>query len=363
MAGKGISINFLADVRRFLRGTDDVTAALDDVADSLDDAARDGDDATEKLERSFRDLTSTVEQETRDAGRELGRNMKRGADDASDALQQVKDDGLSNAKEVAASFDGSAQSIAEGFQGAAAEAFTGFGPAGAAAGLLAAAGLGIALQAITEQQEAAEELKANLTDAYKSASAEGKKYIDQAAIDAAVLEILFDESKRAAAIADAEKIGVDTTTYVRALAGDADALKYSIEQAEAAHQNMIDEIDSARGGEAYSPQVQAIKTVQDELGVVEEIHNQNREAQDLYTQAVEEGKREEREQIRATREAEEERWTRLAERYAEFDGKKVTIDTELKQPSIDTMLGGLQRRLNARRLEVPLVGRYGREIL
>lgn len=227
MAGKGISINFLADVRQFLRGTDDVEDALEQVSDSLDDAARDGDEATEKLERSFRDLTAVAKRESDNAGDALRTNMKRGADGASEALDQVKDDGFSNAKEVAASFDGSAQSIVDGFQGAAAEAFSGFGPAGAVAGLLAAAGLGLVTAEIQKQEEAAQRLGQYFADAYQTAAAEGRKYIDQATIQAEAQDILFNperESELKQVRQDALELGLKEQTLLLARAGDTQAL-------------------------------------------------------------------------------------------------------------------------------------------
>jgi len=58
---------------------------------------------------------------------------------------------------MASSFDGSAQSIADAFQGLAAEAFEGFGPAGVAAGVAAAVGLGAAAAALQQAAEDAQE--------------------------------------------------------------------------------------------------------------------------------------------------------------------------------------------------------------
>jgi hypothetical protein len=90
-------------------------------------------------------------------GRDVSKSYDKMAVDAGEATTQMKEDGFSNAKEVAASFDGSAESIVDGFQGAAAEMFSGFGPAGAAAGLAAAAGLGLITAEFQKQQEEAEE--------------------------------------------------------------------------------------------------------------------------------------------------------------------------------------------------------------
>lgn len=75
-------------------------------------------------------------------------------------LQDFRDESGETAREAAASFDGSAAGIADAFQEVAASAFVGFGPAGAAAGLAAAAGLGIAItamQTVAEEADAAKE--------------------------------------------------------------------------------------------------------------------------------------------------------------------------------------------------------------
>ncbi|MBX9243412.1 hypothetical protein ICW40_01150 [Actinotalea ferrariae] len=171
----GINIAFASDVRAFLKGTDDVEKSLDAVADSLDDLAReadtasdkigrdldgvgdDGKDAAEKLERSFSDTFTKAKRQADDAGDSIGRDIDRGFERAGEGAEEFKDEANSTAREAAASFDGSAESIADAFQEVAANAFAGFGPAGAAAGLVAAAGLGMITAAL---QTAAEEANA-----------------------------------------------------------------------------------------------------------------------------------------------------------------------------------------------------------
>jgi hypothetical protein len=153
----GINLDLVTDTRDIKKGFKDVESALEDVAESLDEVAKEGEDATEKLERSFSDLARDTKKEAREMGRDVSKSYDKMAVDAGEATTQMKEDGFSNAKEVAASFDGSAESIVDGFQGAAAEMFSGFGPAGAAAGLAAAAGLGLITAELQKQQEEAEE--------------------------------------------------------------------------------------------------------------------------------------------------------------------------------------------------------------
>jgi hypothetical protein len=153
----GINLDLVTDTRDIKAGFKDVESALESVADSLDEVAKEGEDATEKLERSFSDLAQETKKDARAMGQDVKDSYKTMARDSGDATNQMKEDGFSNAKEVAASFDGSAESIVDGFQGAAAEMFSGFGPAGAAAGLAAAAGLGLITSELVKQQEEAEE--------------------------------------------------------------------------------------------------------------------------------------------------------------------------------------------------------------
>jgi hypothetical protein len=157
---KGISINFLADVRDFLKGTKNVEDELDDVADSLDDVAKEGEQATEKLEDGFKELAKA----SKKAGDDVGDNFKKGTKEAGEGLDDLKENSKSNAKEVAASFDGSVESIVDGFQGLAAEAFEGFGPAGLIAGAALAAGIGLATAEFQKNEEAAQKAKERIAE-------------------------------------------------------------------------------------------------------------------------------------------------------------------------------------------------------
>lgn len=136
-----ISIDFLANASRFLRGTQDTEKALEDVGTSLDDVARDGEQANDRLGASFRQLAENVRRQ--DVGGQAGTSMRKGAKEANEAVETVKENTASNLKEVAASFDGTAQGLSDGFQGLAAEILEGFGPGGLIAGALVAGGIGI----------------------------------------------------------------------------------------------------------------------------------------------------------------------------------------------------------------------------
>lgn len=281
-----ISIPIVSDVTGFLKGTRDVTGALDDVADSLDDVSREAQDAgrdagralsdgiedgardaeralddvgksdgldrvgeqadqaarevetaTEKMERSFKDAFDSAKKESRDAGRQVGDNTKRGFDDAKDGAGEFRDEANSTARESAASFDGSAQSIGDAFQEVAANAFAGFGPAGAAAGLAAAAGLGFVFSALEKAKERAQDLRdriGEIRDGFVAVRVDGESALSQVA----------DRMREIVAETDPDKLNLDQLVkdgkeltdlewddYLRGVAGDPAARQRAIDLA------------------------------------------------------------------------------------------------------------------------------------
>lgn len=178
----GISLDFAADVSSFLRGTGDIETALDDVSDSLtgledqssdatraltDDMekiAREADDSADKTKRSFKDAFDAVSKDADDAGRKVGKDLEDGFDKAGQGADDFKDEAASSAREGAASFSGEFEDVADFIQETLANALSGFGPVGAAAGLAAAAGLGILISQLQASAEKAEESKQRIID-------------------------------------------------------------------------------------------------------------------------------------------------------------------------------------------------------
>lgn len=273
---KGISINFLADVRDFLKGTKNVEDELDDVADSLDDVAREGDQATEKLEDGFRDLAKA----TKKAGDDVGDNMKKGFKKAEDGSDALKENAQSNAKEVTASFDGSVESIIDGFQGLASEAFEGFGAAGAIAGFALAAGIGIATAEFQKNEEAAQKAKeriGELGQAMIDAGAGGEKPLE-AVVESlqAIVTNSDDAVKKFSDISRAAKfVGNDAEDLALAYAGQSDALEGQLDVLDdliAKEEEVLDA--QAKGGSRFGAIQQAkvgtLKQQQEELKKVQE---------------------------------------------------------------------------------------------
>ncbi|MET0725931.1 MAG: hypothetical protein ABWY36_06240 [Leifsonia sp.] len=334
---KGISISVAADTRAFSTGVksgvldplEDVEKALDDVGREgeksgrkLEDAYKDAQRDTERLEKANKDLADTIKRETTKSSKEIKSMGKEGLDD-------FKEESNSTAKEFAASFDGSIESVTGGIQEIAANAFSGFGPAGAAAGLVAAAGLGVVMSAITSQQEAADALKQKFEDAYKTAAEDGKTFLDAAAIQAAALDILFDSQSRKDAGRDAKLLGVDLTTMVRALAGDEEALNAAI-------QTGIDkreEVKAAAEGTVGTIIIEqeAVDGVIERLKSQKGIQEENKAAAEEALEVTKQLKSEESQKDAAAKAAMEQRGRDL-DAYAE---KVKSIPTPVFKPVLD----------------------------
>ena len=229
---KGISINFLADVRDFLKGTKNVEDQLDDVADSLDVVAKEGEQSTEKLEGSFRELARAAKK----SGDDIGDGMKGGFKKAEDGAQEFKDEANSTAKEAAASFDGSAESIVDAFQEVAANAFAGFGPAGAIAGLALAAGIGIATAEFTKSQEQAQKTKERIQELSTAFIETGSDTASLESFLQSLKDIVTESEDARKSFKDIQKeakeLGLDANALATAYAGGTDAIDGQIDAIE-----------------------------------------------------------------------------------------------------------------------------------
>lgn len=273
---KGISINFLADVKDFLKGTKNVEDSLDDVADSLDDVVKEGDQATDKLADGFRDLAKA----SKKAGDDTGDNMRKGFKKAEEGSDALKENASSNAKEVTASFDGSVESIVDGFQGLASEAFEGFGAAGAIAGFALAAGIGIATAEFQRNEEAAKLAKeriGELGQAMIDAGAGGEKPLEQ--VVQSLQDIITNSDDAVKKFQDIRKaakfVGTDAEDLALAYAGQSDALKGQLDVLDDLIAKEEDVLDAqARGGSRFGAiqeaKVGTLKQQQEELKKVQE---------------------------------------------------------------------------------------------
>jgi hypothetical protein len=205
VSDKGVSVKLNADESGFVKAVKNSEESLEDLQKGLDDLTKDGADNVDKLEEKFSDTIKSVK-DLGDASESSLRKTKRGADDAGDGMQDLKREANSTAKEAAASFDGSAESIVDAFQEVAAQAFEGFGPAGAIAGLAAAAGIGLAMSAFSdfqEQQKRMAELAAEL----------GEQYIESGHVGADAIQNIVDKLKEMATTSDESAISLRDVEY------------------------------------------------------------------------------------------------------------------------------------------------------
>lgn len=242
-------LSLVADVRDWLKGTSDVEKSLDQVSDSLnklaDDSEQDAKQAADALANKFDQAFDEVKAKSRTAGDALGTNVKQGTQKASEGTDSLKENAKQNAKEIGASFDGSAQSIADGFQGLAAEAFEGFGPAGVAAGVAVAAGIGLASAALDQADADAKEAKAHVQELGKSlataathaqgmADAIADSMSESVKNPQGIIETLFgggDTNRLSLYAENIKRAGLTYSQVLKAMAGDDEAYNEVAKQA------------------------------------------------------------------------------------------------------------------------------------
>ena len=240
MAAKGFNIGIGAETKAFKQGVEaGLIDPLEDAADKLDELGKskgpdrlesgmkDAQKATEKLDKEVKSTADAIEREFRDAYRDLKRSSEDGTDAAVEGMDDLRQEAGQSARETAASFSGSFDDIGSMAQEVAANAFAGFGPAGAAAGVAAAAGLGLVFAEMEAQKEQAEQLKARLSGLYQGALESGRDYIDQAQFIAESNDLRFNPDRAnewKQLQEDANKLGLTENEIIKANSGDLEAL-------------------------------------------------------------------------------------------------------------------------------------------
>jgi methyl-accepting chemotaxis protein len=222
--GKGIVLDFIANVSPFRRGTKEAENALDDFGDSLTEVAKDGDKAAEKLERSFKDTARAV---------------NRVSDDVRTQGTKVSDVGSEIGQEFSQNFGEAVRSgnPAEAIT----ETFTSLGPAFGVAGLAVAAGAGIVNGVIQGIAEAKARLAKAGLDMYEALQdgfldAAEKKIQLTAALGVDEYEAALDKIARLA-----KETGIGTQEIARYLQDGTDPagrIATALERADAARQRV-----------------------------------------------------------------------------------------------------------------------------
>ncbi len=226
----GINIDADLGVKGFLKGTDSMEKGLEDVADELEAVAKGGDDSLEKLSDKLKEAAKATKTIS-DASREVKKDVRNDMKDASEGVQNLKEEAVSTAKEAAASFDGSAESIIDAFQEVAANAFVGFGAYGVAAGLAAAAGIGIASAAFVNNEQAAQEAKDALNEFGLAALDSGKAAAEIDFVNTNIKKIITNADGAKKKMKDIEDLASkypglskDVGLMAQAYAGNEDAI-------------------------------------------------------------------------------------------------------------------------------------------
>lgn len=148
-----INVDLVADASKAIKEAGKLGDALDDVAEDLKDVGKTGATIDDKVQEAFRSIAKA----SKTTGKDLGDDVKKGTDKAKEGLSEMGEEAAGTAREAGASFS-SIEDGADVLQEVLANAFAGFGPAGMAAGILAAAGVGLLF---AEAQGAAEKLQEN----------------------------------------------------------------------------------------------------------------------------------------------------------------------------------------------------------
>lgn len=235
MAGNGISINILADVREAVRGANDVSEAMEEVADTLHDLTKESGDTTDRMERDFKDLAQEADRqsdELRKKFRDAYKDVRRASDDTRDVaetnvrkmgdqsaeiggeIRQNLGEGIANA--ARGDFESLGDTISDTLGGVAGT-IGGIGTAGvAAAGALGIGALISAFQSVEEEQKNAKAAAGEYFDAL----VEGQGRVQESSILSGLQDLLTNEEKLAKAQQIRKATGLDLVTVGRALNGD-----------------------------------------------------------------------------------------------------------------------------------------------
>lgn len=192
--------------------------------EQLERAMKDAEKATDRLKDETKDTARAIENDFKDAYRDVKRSSDDGMDGAKEGLQDFKQEANQTARESAASFDGSFGSIVDMAQETAANAFAGFGPVGAAAGLAAAAGIGLAVAGFENVDEASEESRQRAADWADSYVEAGGRILSASQLVEKARAIITDPEQYKQAEANAKNWGVSESVALLAMAGDTNAL-------------------------------------------------------------------------------------------------------------------------------------------
>lgn len=259
---KGIEVGIASETKAFKQGVETgIISPLEDALSTLDDlgkakgpqalekALKDVQAETERLKKETARTADDIDKQYRQSYKKVGDNAKDAFKRAERGAEDFKSEASQSMRETAASIS-SVEDGLDAVQEIAANAFSGFGPAGVAAGLVAATGIGFISEALGNASEAADETKARIRSMYEDAASEGRSFLDEAQINAEALSIIYDEdqSRYNTAMKDSRELGLPWQELVRAMAGDQEALNTVLERT-----NALEEARNERITNSTSP--------------------------------------------------------------------------------------------------------------
>lgn len=304
--GRDLKFSILSDVDQF--DTDKPAKGLEDLGDAAELAGRrlvDLDRDADRPSRSMDSLGRTAVDVAGDVDRsfdKIARSSKAAArkvdadlDDAGAGMNDFKDEAAGTAREVGASFSGSFDDVAGGIQETLANALAGFGPIGAAAGLAAAAGIGLltkGLQDATDKANAAKDRVIQLSAAIRDVGGDISKidvagkiaeWDDAIADNKSWFEVWQkDNTTNLEKFSDeATKAGLKVTDFVRGMSGhDIGAASRSLAEIETRMAANAKAAEAAGDhGQAYAdtipPVVAGLRAEQDQLRTLRDELNEN----------------------------------------------------------------------------------------
>lgn len=215
------------------RDLDKLDRSLEDTAQAGDDLARDVDQAAGRIDTAFDKIAA--------ASRRSAGKVDDDSDRAGASLRDMGEEGQDTAREMAASFDGTADGIQDAFQEAATNVLAQLGPLGAVAGVAGGVALGMWRAGAEKLRETVQGLTADLLET-------GGRATDQSVLGQ--LRTMAEDGTITDFAGQARRAGVDVKDYLRALAGDPEALERTREAlsgiAQVTNQRYLaDQVDAA----------------------------------------------------------------------------------------------------------------------
>lgn len=285
----GMEVDLALNVRRFQAGTQDAAMALEDVVDVMAEIADEGreverkaGDAIEDLGDDARDTEGRLRdvvrelQDVGDAGRRAGDDIDDGFRRGGEGMDDFKSEAASSGREAAASFSGEFDDVSDLVQEIAANAFEGFGPAGAAAGLAAAVGIGLVTAAFQQAEEDAEASKEAAATWAQTWIDNGGRVLSAMTLQSNMNDIIGDVERYAEVQQIAAAAGVEESLALRALAGD--ALAYSTIQSELTQAQDANTAAIAATGDEMTAMAEGLYSQRSEIGQATNALNDNNEA-------------------------------------------------------------------------------------